>query len=368
MKIILSGGGTAGHVNPAVAIAEEIVRDNPKSEILFIGRSGGKENLQITDRGFPLRTLNVSGLKRKLTKDNFSVIKNAIEARREAEKIINEFKPDVILGTGGYVCWPVLSAGQKLEIPTAIHESNIMPGLTTKLLARKCRLILLGYEGSGANIRTKGKICTVGTPVRADFSKIDRQKARQELNISDNDCFILSFGGSIGAERLNEAVIKMMKDYSAGRKSVVHLHATGERYFNKFKNLSSFDDSERCRILPYISDMPRMMKAADIVITRCGAMTLSEIAQVGVAAILIPSPNVSGNHQYKNAKYICDSGAADLIEEKNLTSEALIATASRLKNDKIARKIRAKKVKEFSYPNAAKEAVKELKKLKNVNN
>jgi UDP-N-acetylglucosamine--N-acetylmuramyl-(pentapeptide) pyrophosphoryl-undecaprenol N-acetylglucosamine transferase len=368
MKIILSGGGTAGHVNPAVAIAEEIIRDDPCSKILFIGRHGGKENQQITRAGFSLHTLNVSGLKRKITKENLSVIKNAIEARKEAEKIISDFKPDIILVTGGYVCWPVLSAGQKLGVPTAIHESNVTPGLATKLLARKCKLVLLGYESAGVDIRTKGKICTIGTPVRADFTRIERSDARRKLKISDNDFFILSFGGSIGAERLNEAVIKMMKDYSSKKESVIHLHATGERYFEQFKNQSIFSENERCRILPYISDMPLMMKAADIVITRCGAMTLSEIAQVGVAAILIPSPNVSGNHQFKNAKHLCDSGAADMIEEKHLTAEKLIEVVSRLKNDKIARKNRAKKARTFSYPNAAKEAVKELKMLKNVNN
>lgn len=367
MNIILSGGGTAGHVNPALAIAEEIIRQEPASRILFICREGGKENLPIIKAGFQVKTLKVQGLKRKISKENITVLKNALKARNEAEEIIKEFKPDVILGTGGYVCWPVLSAGQKLGIPTAIHESNIMPGLTTKLLARKCDLVLLGYESAKKKIRTKGKICAVGTPIRADFAIIDRQKARASLHLKENDCFILSFGGSIGAERLNQTVLETMREYSAKNKQILHIHATGERYYEQSKKNFSFSENDRCRVLPFIHDMPRMMKAADIVIARCGAITLSEIAEVGVSAILIPSPNVSGNHQYKNARYLSDLGAALMLEEKMLTSGRLTTLLSDLENDKNGRKNRAKKVKAFSNPNASKTVINELKMLKNVN-
>ncbi len=368
MKIILSGGGTAGHINPALAIAEEIKRQEPGSDILFICREGGKENLPIIKSGFQIKTLNVQGLKRKLSTENIRVIKNALRAKDEAEEIIKAFNPDIILGTGGYVCWPVLTAGQKLKIPTAIHESNIVPGLTTKLLARKCDLILLGYDEAKKKIKTKGKICTVGTPIKADFTRSDRQSARSSLHLSDKDCFILSVGGSIGAKKLNEVVIQTMKEYSAKRKNILHIHATGERYYEKLKTKLSFTENDRCQILPFIHDMPRMMKAADIVITRCGAITLAEIAEVGVSAILIPSPNVSGNHQFKNAKYLCDCKAADMIEEDKLTSSNLIALLSGLENDKNKRKIRAKNIHALSHRNASKRVINELKMLKNVNN
>lgn len=363
MNIILSGGGTAGHVNPAIAIAEEIMRQDENSKILFIGRRGGKENLLVTRAGIKLKTLDVEGLKRKITVDNLQVFRKAVEARKKAEHIIKEFHPDVILGTGGYVCWPIISAGQRLGVPTAIHESNVTPGLVTKMLAKRCDLVFLGYERTKEKISQKAKTCIVGTPLRADFEKISRKEARDSLGLGNNDFMILSFGGSIGAGRINDVIVETMKSFSAKKPGVVHIHGAGDRYYKELKDLPFVNEKTRCEIRPYINDMPRLMKAADVVICRCGALTLSEISAVGVASILIPSPNVSENHQYRNARHLHDCGAATVIEEKDLSQELLIKLLKELQNDKNERKNRAKKLNSFSHPDASNLIVKELKML-----
>ena len=362
MKIILCGGGTAGHINPAIAVAEEIKKQSPKAEILFIGRDGGKENDLVIKAGLELKTVKIQGLKRTLSVDNIKRVLCAIKAKGEAKKIIKSFAPDVILGTGGYVCWPVITAGHSLGISVVIHESNVSPGLTTKLLSSTADLVLLNHKETEKYLNKKVKTKVVGNPLRADFKSINREQARSKLRLSKNEILITSFGGSIGAQKLNEVVLEVMEKYSSKEKDIRHIHAMGKRYFPE--NVSSINKYPRCRILPYISNMPQLLLASDIVICRSGAVTLSEIAEVGVASILIPSPNVSDNHQFKNAKHLADSGAATLIEEKNLTSAALISIIKDLKNDENGRKKQAKKIKAFATPNSAKDIVKVLFSLK----
>lgn len=363
MNIILSGGGTAGHVSPALAVAEKILQSDKKSKILFIGREGGGENDAVLKLGLELKTLKIQGIKRKLSIDNLRVLYRALKARGDAQKIIKDFSPDVILGTGGYVCWPVIKAGIKMGIPTAVHESNLSPGLTTKMLASKCDIIFLNHSDTKNFLPARAKSITVGNPLRADFKITDRINARKSLGIKDDEFLILSFGGSIGAEKLNEIVIDFMQSCSIKDKKIKHIHAVGRRYFDKYKDNPLAKGENGCRILPYIEDMPRMLSASDVVISRAGAMTISEIAAVGVASILIPSPNVSDNHQFKNASKLEEVGAALLIEEKNLSLESLKSAVTSLKNDKNARKNKAKQIKRFDTPNAAEVIINELKKL-----
>lgn len=360
MRIIFCGGGTAGHINPAIAVAQELSNQYADSEILFIGREGGKENRLIIDSGYKLKTIKIQGLKRKISIKNLKSLSYALRAKATAKRIIREFKPDVIFGTGGYVCWPVISAAHSLGIPCAIHESNISPGLTTRLVAKKCDLILLNHEKSKEYFNHPEKIRVVGNPLRMDFSTITRVSARKEMKLNPNEIMIVSFGGSIGAEKINETVMEVIKEYSTKEKNVRHIHATGARYYEAVKNSEYARGLNGCKILPYIDDMPRLLHSADIVISRCGAMTLSEISAVGVAAILIPSPNVSDNHQYKNAKYLSDMGGAILIEEKNLSKKVLISAICSLKSDENGRKKRAKIIKAQSIPNSAKLILKEL--------
>lgn len=361
MRVMLTGGGTAGHVTPALAVAEELLLDNPHVEILFIGREGGGENEAVRKAGIALKTLKIQGLKRKISMENLKSLYYALSAQNAAKKIIKEFNPDVILGTGGYVCWPVIRAGQSLDIPTALHESNITPGLTTKLLAKRCVKVLLNHTETKQYLKNEANIAVVGNPLRIGFKKIKKDEARKKLSLSPNDVFILSFGGSIGAQKLNETAIGVMEEYSVRDPDVKHIHAVGKRYFDEIKNNKLADGYCGCKIVDYINDMPTLLSAADIVISRAGAMTISELAAVGVASILIPSPNVSNNHQLKNAQKLQKAEAAMLIEEKELTKETLKLAITSLKTDKNARKNKAKNILHFSTPNASKLIVKQLK-------
>lgn len=364
MRLLLCGGGTAGHVNPAIAVAEELKKQDKDAEILFIGRDGGRENELITKMAFPLKTLKIEGIRRSFSTDNVRRIITALKAKEEAEKIIKDFAPDVILGTGGYVCWPVITAGKKLNIPTAIHESNVTPGLTTRLVSNKCSLVLLNQEKTKEYLSKKTKTEVVGNPLRSDFGKTTRETARRKMGIGEDEIFILSFGGSIGAQKINEVILKVIEEHSSKTKRVRHLHATGKRYYSVGEKKYMDKASGGCRILPYINNMPTALTAADIVICRCGAMTLSELSAVGVASILIPSPNVPANHQLKNGIHLSKIGAAELIEEKNLTAESLINLLFSLENDENARKNKAKKIKALYKPDAAENIVKHLFLLK----
>ena len=365
MRIILCGGGTAGHINPAIAVAEEILDGEPASEILFIGRDGGGENELVRRAGISLQTIPIRGLVRSLSTENLTRIREALRARHQAERIIKEFKPDVILGTGGYVCWPVISAGRALGIPVAIHESNITPGLTTKLLARGCDAVFLGHEGTKKYLNKKARTFVVGTPLRKEFTKLTRGECRKKLGLKENDVLLISFGGSIGADKINRAMIEVMKSYSTKDDRITHIHATGERYYKSLPNEDKNYDKNKCKITAYIDNMPTLMRAADIAVCRSGAMTITELCAAGVTPILIPSPNVTANHQYTNARLLADQDAAEIMEEKNLTAKGLTEAINRLKIDKNGRKNKAKKLRRLYDPRAAKNIVKRLKLLIN---
>ena len=364
MRIILTGGGTMGHVTPAIAIAEEIRLTLPQAKILFVGRTGGKENSIITKKGFDIATVDIEGLSRKRILENFNKIGKALSAFRSAKKIIKDFCPDVVLGTGGYVSWPVIFAAQKMNIPTAIHESNATPGITTRLLAGGCDKIFLSNEKAKEKISHPDKTLTVGTPVLREFLVASREKSRKEFGLTEDEIFIVSFGGSGGAERINETVLEVISKHSSKQKKVRHLHATGRKYYEAIREKISQYEKKGCKIIPFIENMPTALSAADIVICRSGALTLAEISAVGVASILIPSPNVTGNHQLINAQSYSRVNAAVIIEEKSLTAEELIRQLITLENDKFDRKNKAKNSKMFMTQNSAKIILKELISLK----
>lgn len=368
MKIIFTGGGTMGHITPAVAIAEAIKDILPSSEILFVGRCGGSENEFIKKRGFKLITLDIEGISRKDILKNIKVLKKALKAQDDSKRIINDFKPDIVFGTGGYACWPMLSAAQKMKIPTAIHESNVTPGLSAKILGKKCQMIYLSSDKAKEHFGKRTQIMTVGTPVLKEFFRSSREKSRQHFGLKEDDIFILSFGGSGGAEKINEVITSVMKSHSTKEKKVKHLHAVGKKYYEKceFNELKKGENG--CKIIPYIDDMPLSLSAADIVVSRSGALSLAEISAVGVASILIPSPNVTGNHQFVNAIEYQEAGASIIFEEKNLTEEALIKCLFSLEIDKFDRKKRAKSAKAISKPNCANLIAKSLISFKKTEN
>ncbi len=353
MKFMFCGGGTVGHLTPAIAIAEALLKEK-NADILFVCREGGIENEAVIKKGYAIETINICGIERKISLKNAKNILTVIKALRKSKKIIKEFSPDIVIGTGGYVTFPVLSAAQKMKIPTVIHESNAVPGLVTKLLAPKCTRVLLNLKGSEKEFKNKSNIKIVGNPVREDFLIYDKATARKKLGISQNEFVISSFGGSGGSEKINNSIISLMNSHSSKSKKIRHIHSCGIKYYEKIKkeypNLIS--EKNGCNIKPYIHDISNVILASDIIITRCGAMTLTEISVAGCAAILIPSPNVTNNHQYKNAKLYSDAGAAIMIEESELNDRTLLDTVRRLETDSELRGKLSQRIKEMFVKNS----------------
>ena len=342
MRVLLTGGGTAGHINPALAIAETILRNAPGSVIEFVGVAGGKEDELIPRAGYKLHHVKSSALQGKKGLRRFASLALAATSPYlpSTTSIIRKFKPDIVIGTGGYACWPIMAAAARMGIPTALHESNAHPGLAIRRLQNKVDRIWINFPETAAAFGNSSKVECVGNPILQDFSTVDRSVARAKLGIGKDQKLILSFGGSNGAEKVNEAVIDLMKKIVANDKTIIHLHASGKINYedaNKLFTEAKLDKTENCILRPYIYDMPWQMAAADLVIARAGAMTLSELALMKKASVLIPSPNVAENHQYKNAKTLADANAATLVEEKELAEGRLAEAVCELL-DSVARR------------------------------
>ena len=338
MRVIMTGGGTGGHINPAIAIANTIRDSIEGSEIIFVGTPNGLENKLVPAAGYEIRHVEIQGIKRSLSPKNIKTAYLAAVSPYKAKKIIKEFRPDIVIGTGGYVCWPVLRAASMVGIPSVIHESNAVPGVAVKMLAGYVDRILVNFEETGSYISQKDKIIHVGNPLLGGFLCVGRDEAREKLGVSGCGQYILSYGGSLGAEKVNEAVLDLMKIYSSVEKGIRHVHATGsiehETFMKDFAE-SGLVGNGNIEVLEYIYDMPLRMAAADVVISRAGAMTVSELSMMGKASIMIPSPNVTNNHQYKNAKVLEDAGASVLIEEKDLSGERLAEEIRKLRDDPV---------------------------------
>lgn len=354
MKVLFAGGGTGGHVTPALAIFEAMKKEYKNADAAFVGRSGGDENRAITGAGYKLYTLDVMGFRRAVSLKNAEAAFKLIRAMRDAKRILSDFSPDVVIGTGGYVCYPVLVQAARRGIPTFIHESNAYPGLVTRLLARKCTCVMLGSEACEARLPKKARSVYVGNPVRESYCALSRTGIRKQLGIRANEILIVSFGGSGGAKKINDAVVQMMKRYCMLEPKIKHIHASGTRYYEELErgDPELCCGTRGCRIVPYIENMPQLLTAADISITRSGAMTLAEISATQSTPIMIPSPNVTDDHQYHNAKAFCDKGYGVVIKEEELSPEKLIGEVSELVRN--ARKRRCgSDIKEFAHPSRA---------------
>ena len=332
MKILLAGGGTAGHINPALAIAGYIKQKRPDTEFLFIGNKDGMEQRLVPQAGFPIRSITISGFQRSLSPKsmaaNLRTVRRTVTSSAAAKKIIKEFQPDLCIGTGGYVSGPVVRDAARLGIPCLIHEQNAYPGVTNKMLAHRVQKVMLAVEAAKPYFKDVPVVVT-GNPVRGEILTADKAESRKQLGL-DQRPVILSFGGSLGAQRVNEAMADFIaRSGKDGRYQ--HIHAYGS-YGDWFPGLvkEKGADIEACPNLdvrPYIDNMPVCMAAADLVISRAGAITLSEIQALGKPSILIPSPNVAENHQFHNAMALVKAGAADIIEEKDLSGALLIEKA-----------------------------------------
>ena len=331
MNVIFTCGGTGGHINPAIAVANVIRERNPESKILFIGAKGHMEEQLVPKAGFELKCLNVSGMSRgknwSAIKKNARTVANTVKAVNECKKIIRQFQPDVILGTGGYACFPALMAGAKLGIPTCIHESNAIPGLTTKMVANRVDKVLIAFADSAKHYKNSDRLEIVGMPVRREFVFNDRQAARKELGIKD-ELLVVSAFGSLGAKAMNERVAELFKLEKDAGFPFRHIHATGkfgwEWMPEKVASYGvSLEESPAIDMREYIYNMPTLMAAADVFISRAGASSCNELAATGTPCILIPSPNVAANHQEKNARVLADKGGAVLVLEKECTADLL---------------------------------------------
>ena len=345
MNVIFTCGGTGGHINPAIAVANILKERQPDVKILFIGAQGHMEEKLVPAAGFELVTLPGSGLSRKLNlagiKKNVNAIKCVLSAVGKCKKIIREFGADVIVGTGGYASFPALLAGSQLKVPTVVHEANAVPGLTTKMAAAVADRVLVCFEESVKYYKNPDQVEVVGMPVRKEFLFCDKAAARKELGIDDGKAVVVSAFGSQGAKIMNETMADMMPLEKADGFPFHHIHATGsfgrEWMPQRVKdNGVDFEKEPMLDIREYIYNMPTVMAAADVVIGRAGSATCNEIAAAGTPCILIPSPNVTNNHQEKNARVLEEAGGAVVVLEKDCSPEkmyelvtALLAEESR---------------------------------------
>lgn len=321
MKVIMTGGGTGGHIYPAVAIAEEIRKRDRSAEILFVGTRHGMEKDIVPKAGYPIRFITVSGFHRTKPWKNIQTIRDLRKGNRESAQILKEFQPDLVIGTGGYVCGPIVRAAAKMGIRTFIHEQNAYPGMANQMLARQVERVFVAFEEAKPHLHAKKDPVTTGNPVRRAFAEISGNNARRELGIPEDDFVVLSFGGSLGARCINDEMLKIVRAFRNREHCRIYF-VTGRRYYEEIAEILRNEDGgtgENIVLLRYIDDMPKYLNACDLAITRSGALTVSEISACGKASVLIPSPNVTHNHQYHNAKVLADRGAAILIEEKNLT-------------------------------------------------
>lgn len=327
MKIIFAGGGTAGHINPAIAIAKQMMMEEPSTEILFIGTKKGMETDLVPKAGFAISYIDVEGFVRKLSLKNIAVIIKALSSIREAGKIIKEFAPDVVVGTGGYVCGPVVYAAIRKKIHTIIHEQNVIPGLTIKMLKRYVDVVAISFTQSMEYFNGAKKIIHTGNPIRTELLDVAYQDARDRLGLDERP-FIVAIGGSLGAEKLNSSFVSFLLE---NRTKYQMLLSTGDADYQRVMALLEqhkfdFNEHPNIKIERYVYNMADVLAGSDLLVTRAGAITVCELAALGKPAILIPSPNVAHNHQEYNARVMEQDGAAVMILEKDLESNHLSHT------------------------------------------
>jgi UDP-N-acetylglucosamine--N-acetylmuramyl-(pentapeptide) pyrophosphoryl-undecaprenol N-acetylglucosamine transferase len=339
MRFLFTCGGTAGHINPALALADEIKRTIPGVRILFVGSGRSLENRLIPQAGYEIKNIRISGFERSLTPSmiirNLRNLRNLASASAQSSEIIRMFKPDAAIGTGGYVCYPVLRKAAQLGVPTVVHESNAVPGLTTKMLEKSVDRILVAYPDIADQYRYPKKVIFTGTPVRGAFLLQTKQAARMALGV-DGRPLVVSFWGSLGADVMNDIIADFIA-FNLESRMFNHIHATGGGEVMAAALKKRLHDRMSLDVIPrwidiraYIDDMPSVMAASDLILCRGGASTLAELAFMAKPAVIVPSPNVTNNHQEKNAQQLRKLGGAVVIDEKTCTGELLYKTVGDL--------------------------------------
>ena len=336
MRVIVTGGGTGGHIYPALAIADKFKEIDSETEVLYVGNEEGIEKEVVPDNGYDLKLVTARWFDKK-TPGEF--VKTGIAVSKgiaQSKKIIREFKPDVIIGTGGFVCVPMLMAGHLMKVPTYIHEQNAFPGLANRMLERFVDSIFLGFPDAARFFKMPQKLIEAGNPVRRSFFTISKAEAREKLEIPQEDFVVFSFGGSLGARKINDVAFELAELFN-GHEGVTLIAGTGkwmhEDALQRLKE-KGIEIKENVRIKGYIENMDLHLLASDLIISRAGALSVAEITVCGKAAIFIPYPYATGNHQYFNAKSVADKGGAILIEENDLNTEDVVKHVLSLKNDR----------------------------------
>lgn len=323
MKVLIAGGGTGGHINPGLAIAKYIKQKEAEADITFVGTKKGLETKLVPREGFPLETITVRGFKRKLSLDTLVAIKELIQSFFQASKLLKRIKPDVVIGTGGYVCGPVLYMAAKKGIPTLIHESNAFPGVTNKLLEKYVNFVAISFKDAEKYFKNKKKLVLTGNPVRDELLKSERDNVVSDLGIVEGKPVIVAMGGSRGARKINETIADMLNNYFKGEFNLIF--ATGEAQFDDINRTIKVDDkyNDMVKVVPYIYNVDQVYVASDLMICRAGAITISELQVMGIPSILIPSPYVTANHQEHNARSLEKDGGAVVILENELNADLL---------------------------------------------
>ena len=365
MNILFTCGGTAGHINPAVALAR-MFRERDGANILFVGADGGMETSLVPKEGFELRTVTITNFRRSISPaaigHNVGTALNLVRSRGQARAILDDFKPDLVVGTGGYASYPVVKAAAKRGIPTAVHESNAVPGLTTKALSKVADRVMVGFAESRAHYADPDRVVVTGTPVRGEFFRYTRAEARKELGLSDDRPLVVSFFGSLGASVMNGYTTLMLSQAIDRGAPFRWIHGGGRNYSSILAALGG-KQADGIEVREYIYDMPLVMAAADLVICRSGASTVSELAAIAKPAILIPSPNVTADHQTKNAQVLANAGGAILLPEKECEPHRLYDMVENLLQNPEKRREMSRKLSELAILDANEKIYDTLKSL-----
>lgn len=363
MNIIVSGGGTGGHIYPAISLIEELKKRDENNKILYVGTEKGLESSIVPKLGIDFKTIHVRGIPRKINANSFKALKELFKGLKEANKILKDFKPDLVIGTGGYVSGPILYKATKTKAKVAFHEQNSFPGVTNRILSRYVDRYFVTFEESIKYFKNQEKAVVTGNPIRNRFTDIGTNKdaAIEQYKISENKKVVFIFGGSNGSEILNKATLDMVDKISNQDVFEVIL-ATGKLNYDEFIQKSG-NDIRNLHIYPYIDDIDKAYSVSDLIVTSSGAITLAELSFLGKASILVPKAYTTENHQEHNARAFEKIGASKVILEKDVNANTLFDQINEiLSDDKLLQEL-SENSKKMSYPTACKDIVDELYRL-----
>lgn len=371
MKTIIAAAGTGGHINPGIAIANQIKKQEPDSQIIFIGTNRGLENDLVPRAGYELKTINAYGFDRSLSIKNIKKIYQTFHSIKEAKKIIEDFKPDIVIGTGGYICVPVGMAAKNKNVPVLLHESNAFPGVAVKMLSKKAKKVLLGFEDAKERLPKAKELVVTGTPTKVKkvlISENKKQEVLKQNRLNENKPIVLFFGGSQGAQSINKSLLEIITNRMNENYQI--MWASGPAQYEEVKKVLKENELDieaipNVTIVPYIYNMEEIMNIVDLVVSRSGAMTITEIANVGKPAIFIPFPFATENHQEYNAKVLEKVGAAKIILDKNLTAKILNKEIEDIVKDKAKTINMGKNASKVAISNVEKNIYKEIRKVVN---